>query len=117
MTTLTVPTWWLVLSGLYFFLTLLWTVALTVLVVQVLKKVLPLIEEARVQVRRVSGQAKSVAAKASNTADIVHAQAQSLLGNAESASAQVTRQARTVGAALTGALVAARVVNFVRKVL
>lgn len=76
-----------------------------------------MIEEARVQVRRVSGQAKSVAAKASNTADIVHAQTQNLLGNAETAGSRVTQQARTVGAALTGVLVAARVINFVRKAL
>ena len=117
MTNVTIPTWWLVLSGLYFVLTLAWTVALTVIVVQVLKKVLPLVEEARVQVRRVSGQAKNVAAKASSTVDIVHAGTQSLLGNADAAGSQVTRQARAVGAALTGAMVAARVINFVRKAL
>ncbi len=117
MTTITVPTWWLFLSGLYFLLTLAWTAALTVIVVKVLKTVLPLIEEGRTQVRRVSNQAKSVVAKASNTADIVHAQTQNLLGNAQSAGNQVTQQARTVGAALTGALIAARVINFVRKAL
>ena len=117
MSTVTVPTWWLFLSGLYFLLSLGWTVALTVIVVKVLKTVLPLIEEGRTQVRRVSNQAKSVAAKASNTADIVHAQTQNLLGNAQSAGTQVTQQARTVGAALTGVLVAARVINFVRKAL
>lgn len=116
MTTVNIPTWWLVLSGMYFLLTLVWTVGLTVLVVKLVKQVLPLIEEGRVQLRRVSSQAKGVAVKASNTVDIVHAQTQHLLGNAESAGTQVTRQARTVGAALTGLLVAARVVNFVRKV-
>lgn len=116
-TVINIPTWWLVLSGLYFFLTLAWTVALTVLVVKVVKKVLPLVDEARVQVRRVSGQAKNVAAKASSTVDIVHAGTQNLLGNADAASTQVTRQARAAGAALTGVLVAARVINFVRKAL
>ena len=115
MNTVTIPTWWFYISGLYFILTLVWTIVLTVLVVQVLKKVLPLVDEARVQVRRVSSQAKNVAAKASSTADIVHAQTQHLLGNANSAGNQVAQQARTVGAALTGVMVATRIINMVRK--
>lgn len=115
MNTVTIPTWWFFLSGLYFILTFVWTVVLTVLVVQVLRKVLPLVDEARVQVRRVSSQAKNVVAKASSTADIVHSQTQNMLGNANSAGNQVTQQARTVGAALTGVLVATRVIKFVRK--
>lgn len=116
MQTVNVPTWWLVLSGLYFLLTLLWTVGISVLVFVLYKKVMPLVDEGRIQIRRVSNQAKGVAVKASNTVDIVHAQTQNLLGNADSAGTQVTRQARSVGAALTGVLVAARVVNFVRKI-
>lgn len=116
MQTVNVPTWWLVLSGLYFLLTLVWTVGISLLVFILYKKVMPLLEEGRVQVRRVSNQAKGVAVKASNTVDIVHAQTQNLLGSADAAGTQVTQQARTVGAALTGLLVAARVVNFVRKI-
>lgn len=116
MQTVTIPIWWLVLSGLYFLLTLVWTVGLSLLVFMLYKKGMPLVDEGRVQVRRVSNQAKGIAVKASNTVDIVHAQTQNLLGSADSAGTQVTRQARTVGAALTGVLVAARVVNFVRKI-
>lgn len=115
MNTVTIPTWWFFISGLYFILTFVWTIALTVLVIQVLRKVLPLVDEARVQVKRVSGQAKIVVAKASSTADIVHSQTQNLLGNANSAGNQVTQQARTVGAALTGVLIATRIITFVRK--
>lgn len=115
MQTVNVPTWWLVLSGLYFLLTLVWTVGISLLLFVLYKKVMPLLDEGKAQARRVSNQAKSVAVKASNTVDIVHAQTQNLLGNADAAGTQVTRQARTVGAALTGVLVAARVVNFVRR--
>ena len=112
-----VPSWWLWASGAYFILSILWSVALCVGLWLMVKKILPVIEEARVQVRRVSGQAKSIAARASSTADIVHAQTQHLLGNAQSTGSQVTRQARYVGAALTSLLVASRVINFVRKIL
>lgn len=116
MTTITLPTWWFILSGLYFVLSFIWTIALTILVVQVGRKVMPLVEETRIQVRRVSSQAKTVATKASNTADILHAQTQNLLGSANAATNQVTGQARNVGAALTGAMVATRVLSFLRKI-
>jgi hypothetical protein len=112
-----VPTLWIWASGIYFFLSIVWTVGLTIAVLMVYKRVMPLVTETQTQVRRVSSQARAVAAKASQTADIVHSQTQHLLGNAESAGNQVTKQARTVGAALTGLLVAVRVVNFVRKLI
>ena len=112
-----VPTYWVVASFVYFCISIVWSVALSVGMLMVYKKTMPVLTEAKVQVRRVSNQAKTIAAKASNTADIVHAQTQNLLGNAQSAGNQVTKQARTVGAALTGLLIAARVVNFVRKML
>jgi len=112
-----VPTWWIWASGFYFAFSILWTIALSVGAWMLYNKTMPLVKEAQTQVRRVSEQARIVAAKASHTADIVHAQTQHLLGNAESTGNQVTRQARTVGAALTGLLVAVRVVNFVRKVI
>lgn len=113
---LQVPTWWVWASGVYFALSILWTLGLCIGLWVLYRKVTPILTEARVQMRRVSDQAKSVAARASNTADIVHSQAQHLLGAAETAGTQVTRQARTVGAALTGLLVAVRVVNFVRRI-
>ncbi|HLV81041.1 MAG TPA: hypothetical protein VKT32_12205 [Chthonomonadaceae bacterium] len=94
-----------------------WNGALIFVMWKLYSRAMPLIKETQLQVRRVSGQAKSIAAKASNTAEIVHAQTQNLLGNAQSAGSLVTRQARMIGAALTGLLVAARVVNFVRKVI
>src|SRR5689334_8699558 len=109
-----VPTWWVIFSGVYFIISILWSIGLCIGLWMVYGKVMPVISEARIQLRRVSKQAKSVAAKASNTADIVHAQTQNQLGNAQSAGNLVTRQARTVGAALTGLLVAARVINFLR---
>lgn len=112
-----VPGWWVVASGIYFVISILWTTGLCVGLFLIYKKTMPLINEAQVQVRRVTNQAKSVAAKASNTADIVHAQTQNLLGNAQTTSGLVTRQARTVGATLTLALVAARVIGFVRRSL
>jgi len=112
-----VPTWWIWISGCFFILSIVWTVGLSVGAWMLYKKTMPLVNEAQTQVRRVSDQARVVAVKASQTADIVHAQTQNLLGNAQSTGNQVTRQARTVGAALTGLLVAARVVNFVRKVI
>ncbi len=112
-----VPGWWIWFSGMYFVISVLWSIGLIVGLVVVWQKVMPIVTEAKTQVRRVTDQAKSVAAKVSSTADIVHAQTQNLLGNASSTGNMVTRQARTVGAALTGVLVAARVINFVRKVM
>lgn len=106
---------WLWVSGIYFFISIVWNAALVFALFKLYNKTMPLITEAQLQVRRVGGQARSIAAKASNTAEIVHSQTQNLLGNAQSAGSLVTRQARTVGAALTGLLIAARVVNFVRK--
>jgi hypothetical protein len=113
---LQVPTVWIVLSCVYFVVSILWSIGLCVGLWIVYGKVMPVLSEARIQVRRVTDQAKSVAARASSTADIVHVQTQNLLGNAQSAGNMVTRQARTVGAALTGLLIAARVIHFVRKV-
>src|SRR5579859_6919752 len=110
---LQVPSWWIWFSGIYFALSILWTTALIGGIVWLYRKAMPVITEARIQIRRISNQARGVAVKASNTADIVHAQTQRLLGNAETTSSQVTRQARAVGAALTSLIVAARVVNFV----
>lgn len=112
-----VPVWWAWVSALYFIVSTVFICALCGALFVLYLRVMPVLKEAQIQVRRVSSQAKAVAVKASNTADIVHAQTQHLLGNAQSAGNQVTRQARTVGAALTGLLVAARVVSFVRKAL
>jgi hypothetical protein len=114
---LQVPVWWVYVSSIFFILSIVWTVALSCGVWIAYRRVMPLIKEAQTQVRRVSNQARTVATKASATADIVHAQTQHLLGNAESAGSMVTKQARTFGAALTGLLVAVRVVNFVRKII
>ena len=111
-----VPIWWLVVSFLYFVFSIVWSIVLVVGMVLLYQKVMPVLTEARTQVKRVSGQAKGVAMKASNTANIVHVHTQNLIGNANSTGFQVTSKARSVGAALTGLLVAARVMNFVRKV-
>jgi CHASE3 domain sensor protein len=112
-----VPAWWVWVSGIYFFLSIIWNIGLVFASIKVYQKVIPVIQESQIQVRRITNQAKSVAMRASNTADIVHAQTQHLLANADSAGSALTRQARTVGAALTGVLMAARVVNFVRRII
>jgi len=112
-----VPTWWVWFSSIYFLISMLWSVGLVIGLLTVYQKVMPIIAESRIQVKRVTEQAKGIAAKASNTADIVHVQTQKFLGNANSAGSLVTQQARTIGAALTGVLIAARVVKFVRKIL
>ncbi len=111
-----VPTYWVVASAIYFIISIIWSVVLVAGMLFLYKKVMPVLTEARSQVKRVSTQAKGVAMKASNTANIVHVHTQNLLGNANSAGFMVTSKARSVGAALTGVLVAARVMNFVRKV-
>jgi hypothetical protein len=111
-----VPDIWLWASGIYFVISIIWSVVLTAGMFLIYRKTMPILTETRTQINKVSTQAKSIAAKASNTAEIVHAQTQNLIGNAQSAGGMVTRQARTLGAALTGVLIAARVVNFVRKV-
>ncbi len=112
-----VPNWWLWASGLYFVISIVWSAALIGGLLVVYKKAMPVLIEARTQAKRVSGQARSIAAKASNTADIVHAQTQHLLGNASKTGNQVTQQARSVGTALTVMLVAARVMNFARRMI
>jgi hypothetical protein len=112
-----VPDWWVWLSAAYIIVSFLWMLGLCIGVWMLYQKTMPVLREARTQVRRVSEQAKSVAVKASNTADIVHAQTQHLLGNAQSAGNQMTQSARALGAAFTGIMVAARVVNFIRRVI
>ena len=114
---LQVPTWWVIFSGTYFIISILWSAGLVVGLIIAYQKVMPLISETRLQVRRVTDQAKGIATKASNTADIVHVHTQNFLGNANSAGNLVTQQAKSIGAALTGVLIAARVINFVRKIL
>lgn len=111
-----VPTWWVWVSSIYFVVSMLWSIGLVVGLVMVYQKVMPIIAESRLQVRRVTNQAKGIAAKASSTAEIVHVQTQRFVGNANSAGSLVTQQARTLGAAITGVLIAARVVQFVRKI-
>jgi hypothetical protein len=83
--------------------------------VMLYKKIMPVLSEARVQVKRVSGQAQNIAAKASSTAEFVHEKTQHFLGDAKIAGNTMTRQARTVGAALSAVLLAAQIVKFVRK--
>ena len=118
MNTVAVPTFWIWMSGIYFVLSILWTAVMTIgLITLYFKHIKPLMDESRTQVERVTTQAKAVAAKVSGTAEIVHAQTQNLLGNAQSAGSLVTKQARSVGAVLTVGLVAARVVNFVRRMI
>ena len=112
-----VPGWWLWASGLYFIISIVWSASLVIGLFLVYKKAMPALNEARTQAKRVTGQARAIAAKASNTADIVHAQTQHLLGNANRTGNQVTRQARSVGTALTVVLVAARVMNFARRMI
>jgi hypothetical protein len=112
-----VPTWWVLASGIYFIISIVWSIGLVAGLLMVYQKVMPIIAESRIQVRRVTDQAKGIATKASSTAEIVHVQTQKFLGNANSAGNLVTQQARTIGAALTGVLIAARVINFVRKIL
>jgi len=113
---LEVPAYWFWASSIYFVVSIIWSIVLVVGMFMLYKKVMPVVTEARTQVKRVSNQAKGVAMKASNTANIVHVHTQNLIGNANSTGFQVTSKARSVGAALTGVLVAARVMNFVRKV-
>lgn len=118
MNTVAVPSFWIWASGIYFLLSILWTAGMTIgLITLYFKKIRPMMDDVQTQINRVSTQAKAVAAKVSATSDIVHAQTQNLLGNAQSAGSLVTKQARTVGAALTVGLVAARVVNFVRRLI
>jgi len=106
------------MSSIYFVLSIAWTAVIAFgLLFLYTKKIRPLMDESRTQVERVTTQAKAVAAKVSGTAEIVHAQTQNLLGNAQSAGSLVTKQARSVGAVLTVGLVAARVVNFVRRMI
>jgi hypothetical protein len=112
-----VPTWWVWVSSIYFIISIVWSVGLVIGLLLVYQKVMPIIAESRIQVRRVTDQAKGIASKASNTAEIVHVQTQKFLGNANSAGNLVTQQARTIGAALTGVLIAAKVISFVRKIL
>lgn len=111
-----VPTYWVVLSCIYFVLSIIWSAVLVGGAFFLYKKTMPILTEARTQVKRVSGQAKGIAQKASSTANIVHVHTQNLIGNANSTGFQVTSKARSAGAVLTGVLVAARVMNFVRKV-
>lgn len=115
--TVEVPGWWLAASGIYFIISIVWSAALIGGLIVVYKKAMPVLTEARTQAKRVTGQARAIAAKASNTADIVHAQTQHLLGNANRTGNQLTRQARSVGTGLTVILVAARVMNFVRRMV
>ena len=112
-----VPTWWVWASGIYFVISMIWSVGLIIGLVIVYQKVMPLISESRIQIKRVTDQAKGIATKASSTAELVHLNTQKLIGNANSAGGLVTQQARTIGAALTGILIAAKVVTFVRKIM
>lgn len=112
-----VPALWFWASLIYFCISILWSCAMLIGALLIYRKVMPLVNETRIQVRRVSDQARSVALHAAHTAEVVHAQTQHLLGTASQAGAIATRPARTLGAAVTGMLAAARVVNFVRKVL
>jgi uncharacterized protein YybS (DUF2232 family) len=111
-----VPPWWVYLSATYMIVSLVWTVGLCLGLLRLYRKTMPVLREAQVQLRRVSDQAKSVAIKASNTADIVHAQTQHLLGDARSTGTQMTQSARAFGATFTGLVIAGRVLSFVRKV-
>ncbi|HZO87049.1 MAG TPA: hypothetical protein VFB38_01830 [Chthonomonadaceae bacterium] len=111
-----VPEWWVIISAIFICINIVWTFVLILGLLALYKKAMPVLTEARTQLRRVSNQAKSVALKASNTAEIVHAQTQHLLGTAQSTGTQVTQSARAIGAAVTGLMIAARVFNFIRKV-
>ena len=112
-----VPGWWVWVSGLYFVVSIIWSAALVAGMIMLYKKAMPVISEARLQVKQVCGQAQSIAAKASSTAELVHVTTQHFLEDAQIAGNSMTRQARTVGATISALLVAGQVVKFVRKTI
>ena len=110
-----VPVWWLYASGIYFVLSLLWTIGLCVGLLIAYKKLVPLLKEGRTQMEKVTTQAKTVATKASNTASMVQTRTQGLIGNTKSAGSMVTKQAQTLGTLLTVAMVTAKAIRIVKK--
>ena len=110
-----VPVWWLYASGIYFALSLLWTIGLTIGLLIAYKRIVPKIQELRAQMVKVTTQAQVVATKASNTASIVQKSTQGLIGDSKSAGSLVTKQAQTLGTLLTVATVTAKAVKVVKK--
>ena len=49
-----VPTWWVWASGIYFVVSMVWSIILTVGLFMVYQKVMPIMAESRIQVRRVT---------------------------------------------------------------
>ncbi len=111
-----VPLWWVWASGLYCIVSIIWSVVLVGGMIMLYTKVMPVLSEAKLQLRRVTGQAQSIGAKASTTAELVHVKTQHFLGDAKKAGNTMTKQARTVGATISAVLVASQVIKFVRKV-
>ena len=56
-----IPAYWVVISCIYFAVSILWSVVFVVGMILLYKKVMPVLTEARTQVKRVSNQAKGVA--------------------------------------------------------
>jgi hypothetical protein len=110
----TAPDWWYALSGWCFGLSILANVVLVVVLVVLALKVLPLIRDLQVQVRRIGEKATDIATTAQSTMNVVHDRTTQILGSAETASAEVVRRVSVASAGITALFVAARILGALR---
>lgn len=114
MEAMNIPDWWLIVTGVFFAVSLLLNVGLIVGGLIAWKKIGPLLEETRRQVHEVGGRTSHIAASAQDTVDLVKQKTTRILGSAEEASAEVARRAAVVGGAMTALFVGTRIVGALR---
>src|SRR5690349_4354643 len=99
------PTWWIVVSGLAFLISILLNAALIIGGVVVWGKLGPLLTEARDQVKRIGDKAADITTTAKSTVDTVHDRTEQILGTAQDASANAVQRIGAASTALTAIFV------------
>src|SRR5262249_12507578 len=102
---MTLPTSWLVVSGLAFLSSLLLNVGLIIGGIVVWGKLGPLPTEARDQVKRIGDKAADITTTAKNTVETVHDRTEQILGTAQEASANTVQKIGAASTALTAIFV------------
>lgn len=111
---MTIPDWWLIISGLAFLLSILINVVLVAGLIIGWKKISPLLDKLQGQVDQIGTKVSDIASSAQSTAGLVKDRTVRILGATEEASAEVTRKISAVGASLTTVFVVIRLIGALR---
>jgi membrane protein required for beta-lactamase induction len=106
------PSWWLVLTAVYFGLAIL----VVIITIIVMFRLLVAVGEVKKNVNSLLLKVNDITEKVQGTVTTVHDRSEAVLGAAEQGSTEVKRKMAFVGAGLTGIFAFVRIVRFIIKI-